>query len=313
MFRLLADVARSGAERFAQLTAVETATPRGGCCFTYARLWELGRAGEAEPRRARRIITLLLRPGWPGLGLPLRVLRGFWRRSLRHRRLFLGRRFRARGLGRRSCHGGGGYRRSRRGGLSVAVRLQRKIIRAARRGRQRLALHENAGRDRISMRSAVAGATQQLLGGGRRNRQRDHRPRHRARGRLAIRRRRRDRSRWKRDRSHAAVHMAADFALDIVRKLERDALCEEDAVVRSQSPHLAFIVGAEVRVFAGFVDEAVPDVDVDHAGALGAGAIKVIEIDRVGGRLRAANRRQPDPEYRHTLALESCDRVVDAL
>src|SRR4029079_1398825 len=89
--------------------------------------------------------------------------------------------------------------------------------------------------------------------------------------------------------------------------------CEEYAVARTQAAHLAFIVRAEVRVFSRLVDKSIPDVDIDHAGALGAGTIEGIEVDGRSGLLWAADRRQTDPEYRHAFALERGDRVVDAL
>src|SRR5262249_28101862 len=46
--------------------------------------------------------------------------------------------------------------------------------------------------------------------------------------------------------------------------------------------------------------------------ALGAGAIKFIEIRRVARRARAAKWWQTNPDDRDALALESSDRVVDA-
>src|SRR4029079_6470252 len=59
--------------------------------------------------------------------------------------------------------------------------------------------------------------------------------------------------------------------------------------------------------------EAVPDVDVDDAGVLGAGAVEIVEVAGVGGRGRAADRRHAHTDHRHALALHRCDRVVDAL
>ena len=59
-----------------------------------------------------------------------------------------------------------------------------------------------------------------------------------------------------------------------MRKLKRAAFCEEYAVARTQTAHLAFIVRAEVRVFSRLVDEPVPDIDIDHTGALGAAVVR---------------------------------------
>src|SRR4029077_231127 len=73
------------------------------------------------------------------------------------------------------------------------------------------------------------------------------------------------------------------------------------------------IVRTKIRVLAAFVDEAIPDVDINRAGAFGARAVKVVEIDRVGRRFGAADRRQPDPEHRHALAFKGSDRLVDPL
>src|SRR5262249_18751095 len=75
---------------------------------------------------------------------------------------------------------------------------------------------------------------------------------------------------------------------------------------------LPFIVGTIVGIPAGFIHEAVPHVDILNAGALGAGAIEFIEIRRVARGAAAAKWLQTDPDDRHTLALESSNRVVDA-
>ena len=110
----------------------------------------------------------------------------------------------------------------------------------------------------------------------------------------------------------AALHHAAHFALEIVRKLARAGLGEVHAVADAQPADLAFEVGTLHRKAAALIDEAVPHVDVGDAGLLDAGAEQVVEIEHLAGRLRPANRRQADPEHRHAGALQRRDRGVDA-
>src|SRR3990172_2020257 len=97
-----------------------------------------------------------------------------------------------------------------------------------------------------------------------------------------------------------------------MRELARAVFGEIDAVVRTQSAHLAFEVRAEIRVLAGLIHEAIPHVDIDRTGLLGTRAVEIVEIDHVGGRLGAADRWQSDPEHRNTLALERRNRLVDS-
>ena len=47
----------------------------------------------------------------------------------------------------------------------------------------------------------------------------------------------------------------------------------KDAIIRPQPAHLPFVVRAKIRILAAFIDETVPDVDVDDSGALCARAI----------------------------------------
>ena len=47
---------------------------------------------------------------------------------------------------------------------------------------------------------------------------------------LAVGRRRRQRTRRQRDRCHAAIHVSANFTLDVVGELERACLREENAI-----------------------------------------------------------------------------------
>src|SRR5262249_24043837 len=124
----------------------------------------------------------------------------------------------------------------------------------------------------------------------------------RTRGRLTIGHHRRNRTRGQRHGDCAAIHLAADLTLDIVRKFDSAGFRKVDAVARAQPPHLAFIVRSKIGKLTGFVYETVPDIDVDDASAFRASAIKIVEIDRVRGGLGTADRRQADPEYRHALA-----------
>ncbi|EJW09533.1 hypothetical protein A33M_1207 [Rhodovulum sp. PH10] len=90
-------------------------------------------------------------------------------------------------------------------------------------------------------------------------------------------------------------------------------LGEMHAVRRAQAADLAFDVGAGGGEAAVLVDEAVPDVDIDDAGALGAAAIEIVEIAEIAHRAGAAHRRGADPEHRHAGALQRGDGGVDPL
>src|SRR3989442_77725 len=83
------------------------------------------------------------------------------------------------------------------------------------------------------------------------------------------------------------------------------------AAARAQPADLPLEIRAGGGEAAVLVDEAVPHVDIDDAGLLGAAAIEVVEINHFGGRTGAADRRQADPEHRRALGLERRDRVVD--
>ena len=220
----------------------------------------------------------------------------------------------ASGAGRRGrsrrCRSSRATRRQRRA-LAVATWRPDEIVGASRWRRHRLALDQNAVGSDVGVHRLAAAAAQEFLGISRRHGQGHNRSCHRADIRFRI-GHRGDRSCGERHR-HFVAHVAADFPLDVVGELARARLGEIDAVARAQPPHLAFIIRAEVRVLAGFVDKAVPDVDVVHPSALGARAKKIVEVAGVGGGLGAADRRQADPEHRHAFALEGGDRLVDAL
>ena len=216
---------------------------------------------------------------------------------------------RATALAAGACSRGRASRR--RNTFAVAAQRPDEIVGASGRGRHRLALDQHAVGGGVAMHRLIAGAAQQFLGISRRHGQRHHRSGHRPHGRFCVARHGPDRPGRQRHRP-AIAHIAAHFAFDIVRELARAVFGEIDAVARTQPPHLAFIVRAEIRVLAGLVHESVPHVDIDHAGALGARAIEIVEIDRVGGGFGAADRGQADPEHRHALALEGRNRIVDA-
>src|SRR5262249_4215630 len=111
---------------------------------------------------------------------------------------------------------------------------------------------------------------------------------------------------------HAITHIATQFLLDITRELDRSSFGKENAVVQPQPAQLPFIVGTIIGILAGFIHEPVPHVDILNAGALGAGTVELVEIRRLAGRASTAKWWQTDPDDRHTLALESSNRVVDA-
>ena len=106
-----------------------------------------------------------------------------------------------------------------------------------------------------------------------------------------------------RNRHDVARQHPAQVVLDIMAKLQRAGLGEINAIDGAQPANLSFEIRPLHRVAAIFVNEAIPDIDIGDAGLLGARAIKLIEVAHVGGRARAANRRQSDPQHRHALDL----------
>ena len=95
-------------------------------------------------------------------------------------------------------------------------------------------------------------------------------------------------------------------------ELARTRLGEVHAVAGPQAANLAFEIRALCREISGFVDEAIPHVDIDDPGLFGAAAIKIVEIDHVGGRARSTDCRQAYPEYWRAFALEHRNRVIDS-
>ena len=114
-------------------------------------------------------------------------------------------------------------------------------------------------------------------------------------------------------RHAAVVDGALDLALHIVRELARAELGEIDAVAGAQAANLAFVVRPLRRVPAGLVDEAVPDIDIGDARLLGAAAVELVEVGRIGAGLGTALRRQAHPDDRDARALERGDGGIDAL
>ena len=246
-----------------------------------------GGRGVAWHRRSCGLVPPgVLRAAWPGLrglagcglrlglgGAPVRCAPPPWRPAPRPISASPARRGRRGPSCRRCC------------GLAVAARRPGEIVGAAGRRRHRLALDQHAVGDGIAMRRTA----RRRRRAARRNcpASRSAAPPARPPAAPPICRRPAPAppARPAAPPARAVAHVAAHFALDIMRELARAGLGEIDAVARAQPAHLAFIVGAVGRVFAGFVDEAVPHVDIVGAGALGARAKEIVEIDRVGGRV----------------------------
>src|SRR5260370_3273534 len=95
-------------------------------------------------------------------------------------------------------------------------------------------------------------------------------------------------------------------------KLSLPGLGEVAPVSGAQPAGLAFEIGAELRVAAVFVNEAVPDIDIEDACLVGAAAVEVVEKRDVGGGFLPAQRWQPHPEHRYPGRFEGRNRVVDA-
>ena len=94
-------------------------------------------------------------------------------------------------------------------------------------------------------------------------------------------------------------------------KLARASLGEVHAVVRAQPAGLAFEIGTLLHKASGFIDKAIPDIDIGDAGFAGRIAIQRIQEQRVGGRLRATYYWQTDPQHWHTLGPKHADRLFD--
>ena len=223
---------------------------------------------------------------------------------------------------------------ARRAGSGAAVRRRRRHRRialgllaadfAARPGiiigtaggrGQRLTLHHRLRGERIDSGGTRTRSAQQLIGRDRGRNQRHDRSRQRPRRGLAglgagVGRRRLARQR---NRAGASGEQARDLALDIVGELACAGLREIDAVIAAELADLAFEVRALLEEAAGFVDKAVPDIDIGDAGLGRAFAIERIQEQHVRGALGAADRGQADPEHRHALGLEDVGQLLDLL
>src|SRR5262249_30242698 len=63
---------------------------------------------------------------------------------------------------------------------------------------------------------------------------------------------------------------------------------------------------------AVLIHKTLPHVDILNTGTFGTSAIEFVEVRRVARGASAAKWWQTDPDDRHTLALESSNRVVNA-
>src|SRR6202035_6132727 len=97
------------------------------------------------------------------------------------------------------------------------------------------------------------------------------------------------------------------------RRLAAAGLGERDAVIGTQTPDLTFEVRALLQEASGFIDEAVPDVDIGDAGLGGGFAVQRIQKQHVGGGLGPAHGGQPHPDDRHALRFQDGDHLVDFL
>src|SRR5712671_6966175 len=95
-------------------------------------------------------------------------------------------------------------------------------------------------------------------------------------------------------------------------KLSRPGLGKVHAVAGAQPTGLTFDIGAGLSIASLFVNEAVPNVDVDDACLVGSAAVKVVEKRDVCRGFLPAQRGQPDPEHRYSRRFEGRNRVVDA-
>src|SRR5258708_30616439 len=96
-------------------------------------------------------------------------------------------------------------------------------------------------------------------------------------------------------------------------KLARASPGEVHAVVRAQPAGLAFEIGTLLQEAAGFIDKAVPYIDIADAGLAGGSAIERIQKQRVGGRLGATYHRQTDPQHGYAPGFQDADHLVDLL
>src|SRR6516162_385173 len=116
-----------------------------------------------------------------------------------------------------------------------------------------------------------------------------------------------------RHRHYLARHHSAEITVDITCEFHRTSLGEMHAVSCAQPTGLAFKVRTLAGIASLIIDKAVPNVDVNNPSLFSALAIQSVQIAYVAGRPSATNRRQSDPNNRHTLALKRRHHRVDAL
>src|SRR5262249_13676633 len=96
---------------------------------------------------------------------------------------------------------------------------------------------------------------------------------------------------WQRYWRDIARHHPSEFAVNIACDFYRSGLGEIHAVGSTQPPDLTLEIRTLHSKIAIFIDKAVPNVDLNNSGTLGALAIKLISIDHLSPRLSATNCR----------------------
>ena len=217
---------------------------------------------------------------------------------------------------RRSIRRGGSDRRFALGLLTADLAARPgEIIGAAGWRRQRLTFYQRPRSERIDGRGTRARSAQQLVGADGRGHQRQDRSGERPRRGLArhgigVRGCGFGRQR---DRSGTRGQQARDFALDIMRELARAALGEIHAVSGTQRTDLAFEVGTLQQEAAGFVDKAIPDIDISNAGLAGRIAIQGIQEQHIRRSLLTVDCGQADPHHRHAPGFQHADHLFNLL
>src|SRR5262249_26410764 len=110
-----------------------------------------------------------------------------------------------------------------------------------------------------------------------------------------------------------ARHHPSQFAVNVACDFYRSGLGEIYAVGSAQPPGLTLKIRPLHSKIAIFIDKAVPNIDINNSGSLGALAIKLGQVAYVAARLGATNCRQAYPDHRHALALERRNHCVNAL
>ena len=150
-----------------------------------------------------------------------------------------------------------------------------KIVRAAGGRRQRFALDQRSGGERVNRCGPRSWAAKQLIGPDGRGNQRHDRSRQGtwrwlARNRVGV-----GCCRFGRqcDRRGVSGQNPRNFALDVVSELARAGFRKIHAVGRTELAGLTLDIGSLLQEAPGVVDKSVPDIDVSDAGPLGGVAI----------------------------------------